>query len=306
MMNDRSRAQLTRWLNTTRLPLPYELRTLLLDVIVGAKLCRVKLPVDDLYLELDLADSMQANVYLDNAWEPVLSNWAAFFASRGAQVIADVGAQVGYFTLLMLHYAPDAVLHAFEPNPAAFKQLKRNADLNGLRATLNQAAIAEGDNSAEAFHRPHRFQLGVGRLGQLAHSRETIFVQTTSLDNYAARHGLPRIDLVKMDIEGSEAQALPGMTAGLKAGFYGALLIEFHQHILAPAESQAALDLLRDSGYHLYEIHLDRLVASRSIKTAHLCALSPQTHRDLGSPEVEYKLPPEFRPPYPLADISGK
>jgi FkbM family methyltransferase len=301
-MNDYRRARLTRWLCTTQLPIPYPVQTWVLDALVGSRLTRVHLPSAGIELELDLADILQANIYLDRVWDQKLSNWLAFFAPR-AQTMADVGAHIGYFTMLMSRYAPpNASIHAFEPTPRAFAQLKRNMELNGFAGTLNQVAVAAANGQHE-FSLPHRFQLAVARLGRLTHLASTITVETVSLDRYCERRGLAGLDLIKMDIEGGEAEALPGMTDGLKAGVYGAILMDLHATILSPAQVQVVYDQLSAVGYYLYEIRPDRLIPSRNIRTGvdyHFCALSPYVYAGLGTPPDEFPLPADARLPFPI------
>ncbi len=291
---------MTRWLNTTQIPLPYPLRTWLLDSFIGFKLARAKLESANVELDLDLADALQSNIYLNHYWEVDLSNWAAFFAAR-SRTIADIGAQIGYFTVLMSRYCqPDSIIYAFEPNPRSFEQLKRNIALNHMVVEILPIAITDTLGQAN-LNLPHRFQLGAARLSKLSHPASTITVETTNLDAYCASQGLDGLDLIKMDIEGGELQALQGMIDGLKTGVYGVLLVEFHQTILTSTEAQTVLDLLNSANYRVFEIHPARLVMSKSIGTSDFCAISPHAYRDLGSPNGDIRLPEIGWLPYPLA-----
>src|SRR6185436_3446744 len=116
-MNDLQCARLTRWLNSTSLPIPFLFRAIVLDLFVSKRKTCVKLTAMNIVMELDLADFLQAHMYLKAGWDRELSNWVAFFASQG-RVFMDVGAHVGYFSLIMGRYGqPGNVTHAFEPTP---------------------------------------------------------------------------------------------------------------------------------------------------------------------------------------------
>lgn len=298
MKNARLYARLNRWLNTTNIPVPASFRTWLIARLAGAQLVRYRLPEAGFLLDLNLVDSLQSNIYLDQAWERPLSNWLAFFAAKST-VIFDVGTHVGYFTLLMRRYAPpDAQVHAFDPDPRAFEQLEHNVALNNMVVQLNQIAIA-ADNSTLELHLPHIFRLGSARANQvLAHATDSITVKTVSLDYYCDTAGLTYVDLIKMDIEGGEVNALAGMIAGLHAGRYGALFIELHHSLLTAVQIQIALTHLRAAGYRLFELYPTRLVRADAITSSHLCALSPQAYQALGKPESEFLLPADANVPY--------
>lgn len=298
-MNNTQRARFACWLNTSSIPFPESMRMWLLDIVVGSDLTQTDMRALGTPMFFDLADSAQSHMFLDGKWETDLSNWAAFFASR-SQVIFDVGGHIGYFTLLMAKYAVNkATIHTFEPNPGVLAILKRNVEINRLPVTLNQLAIANSDGHA-TFSLPHRLRLGTGRMGNLLYSDKQITVETDSLDHYCEQHNIAHVDLIKMDIEGGEARALPGMRDGLRAERYGVLIAEFHQTILSPLEAKAVLNELESANYLIYEIHPDRLVRSTPITTSCLCAISPRVYREMGTPESEFLLPTHIKVPYPL------
>jgi len=253
-------------------------------------------------LDLDLADILQANIYLDHVWDQKQSNWLAYFASRSS-VIVDAGAHVGYFTLLMGHYGgPDAAVHAFEPNPMSFRGLTRNIALNNLNATANPLAVTQAKGELQ-MHLPHRFLSGATRVGAMAHAHQTVNVNAISLDEYCQQNGLPGFDLIKMDIEGAEVQAILGMASGLRRGDYGVLFIELHASIISLAEAQSIYDDLYQAGYRLFDVLPDRLcpnLVARPGMDYHCCALSPYFYAELGSPSGDFLLPPGARLPFPV------
>jgi FkbM family methyltransferase len=289
-MSNLQKAQLASWFNTTSLPIPFPIRIWLINSLVGSNLVVSQIRPSGLKILLNLSDFLQAHLFIKYQWEPVLSNWVAFFAKRG-QTFADVGSHIGYFSLLMSFYGKaNYAVHAFEPNPDNFSQLEQNARLNGLNIKANPLAVID-KKRAVVLHMPHKFHGGMGRIGFLAHTHHSIMVETTSLDLYCEEHGVAGFDLIKMDIEGSEAEAILGMEQGIKQGAYKVLLLETHPAIVS-AEKYAALQrCFENSGYRIYEIHLDYLKLSPSFSSGNYCVLSPQAFKDLGSPAGDFLLP---------------
>lgn len=166
-------------------------------------------------------------------------------------VAYDVGANIGYITLQLARLAGDGGrVHAFEALPANLERLRRNVALNRLDSVVEVVPAAVLDAV-----RPARFLIGPsddtgkaeGSAGRqdLAY-QETIEVPGVSLDAYVYADGHPAPDLVKMDIEGGEVLALPGMRR-LLADARPVLLLELH----GPESAHAAWDTLTAAGYRI-------------------------------------------------------
>ncbi len=115
---------------------------------------------------------------------------------RPGMVAFDVGANVGYYTLLLARgVGPKGRVIAFEPNPTNVAFLKEHLRLNKINnVEIVTAAVSDREGSA--------FFSGDGATGRLSQTGTRI--QTVQLDNF------PRPDFIKMDIEGGETAALRG------------------------------------------------------------------------------------------------
>jgi FkbM family methyltransferase len=159
---------------------------------------------------------------------------------RGA-VVYDIGANVGYYTLLasVLVRAEGRVL-AFEPLPRNLAYLRRHIEMNRL---LNVSVIpmALGDRPGVASFR----EASDPSMGSLAEDG-SLTVQVGSLDDLAGRALIPDPTIIKMDIEGGELAALKGAQALLTRCrprvFLATHGIEVHH---------ACCDLLSTLGYQL-------------------------------------------------------
>ncbi|MBA2244504.1 MAG: FkbM family methyltransferase [Gemmatimonadota bacterium] len=123
-------------------------------------------------------------------------------------VVIDVGAHIGCFTVMAARRG--ARVLSFEPVPTNFARLQRNVERNGIEgALLFPVALSERREEREIFlpdDRSHsgRFSLHLGRGG------ETLRISCLSLDEVVEEHAVERIDLLKLDCQGSEYEILYG------------------------------------------------------------------------------------------------
>jgi len=176
---------------------------------------------------------------------------------RPGFVFFDVGAHVGQYTLLGSSWVGDSgEVHSFEPDPETFALLETNVRLNRLRnVQLNKIALSDEVGSKPLF------QAGLNNPGanslvpQGKHEGEKhIQVSVSTLDDYVRLKGIPRIDFLKVDIEGEELRFLRGAT--ILAKWTPPLIIEFNQASLIAAGSSCRMlaGCLTQMGYVLYRI----------------------------------------------------
>ncbi len=124
----------------------------------------------------------------------------------------DVGANIGHHTLFMSSHA-DRVF-SFEPFFIVRNEMERKLTHAGIR-NVTIFPVALGDkNESGAFSPPTGANQGTGTLGKTLPdnaSAETISVQVVRGDDFFAANHLPPITLLKLDVEGYEAQALEGL-----------------------------------------------------------------------------------------------
>jgi FkbM family methyltransferase len=124
---------------------------------------------------------------------------------RPGSVVLDVGANVGFYTLLASKLVgPAGHVHAFEPLPRNLHFLEKHVELNGLsNVTVQPIAISALSGHAQFHTTTHA---SMGRLG----SAGDLDVVTASLDDLLASGRIPLPTFIKMDIEGAESGALRG------------------------------------------------------------------------------------------------
>jgi FkbM family methyltransferase len=160
--------------------------------------------------------------------------------------IYDVGANIGYVTLLLARAAGESgKVVAFEALPANVARLERNIDLNHLceRVTVVPAAVVDQAGPVRFLVHPSTSMgKAVGSAGRekMDDYLKEIEVPGLALDGYVFEHGLRpyppkrRPQAIKMDIEGGEVLAIKGMERILQE-VRPLLLVELHGHEAARA-----------------------------------------------------------------------
>ncbi len=124
---------------------------------------------------------------------------------REGQVIYDVGAHMGYYTIIgSLAVGPSGRVIAFEPLPFNLKQLRRHIHLNGCQnVTVVDKCVGERSGRA-------RFSPGTGTGTGCLAPDGTLEVDVISLDDAVSNGALPPPDVMKIDVEGAELSVLKG------------------------------------------------------------------------------------------------
>jgi FkbM family methyltransferase len=124
---------------------------------------------------------------------------------RAGDVVYDLGANVGFYSLLGARLAGDAgAVYSFEPLPRNLKFLRKHLAMNGLRnCSVIDAAVADFDGTMkfESSKAPTTAHLSEG--GDVA-------VRVMRLDSMVERGEIRAPDVMKIDVEGSEVKLLQG------------------------------------------------------------------------------------------------
>jgi FkbM family methyltransferase len=176
-----------------------------------------------------------------------------------ADVIFDVGANIGLYSLLASTTNPRASIHAFEPTPDLFNAFSGNVALNQL-SNIRANQLAVGNVSGEAYLNYCTSSDGRNEgmnfvsAARPADAGEVTVI--TTIDDYCRQYHIASIDLMKMDIEGGEYNALKGAQNLLKRKAIKCILIELLEWA-ANRSGYSTKDikaLLLDHGYQLYKV----------------------------------------------------
>jgi FkbM family methyltransferase len=194
-------------------------------------------------MKLDLVDAEQRKVYFFGHYH---ERYEAALVARllaPGEVFWDVGANVGYFSLVAAAALGDTgQVLAFEPGAAALERLTENVGLNpDKNIRIFNLAVADRDGEATLY-----------RADGIADSSASLFAAaaggafgetcvTVALDSFLKRENLRPPDFLKLDVEGAELAALEG-AAGILADSRPLLLVEMEEkNLMAAGASKGAI-----------------------------------------------------------------
>ncbi len=215
---------------------------------------------DGLKWDLDLREGIDFSIYLLRAFERSTRNTLRSRVQPGATVL-DIGANIGAHTLgLARSVGPSGSVHAFEPTDFAIAKLRRNLALNpelDRRVCVHQTMLAAYPSApiqkeiysswplsgGANVHPKHG-----GRLATTNHAR------TDTLDAFAEREGLSRVDLIKIDVDGHEYPVLLG-GSNLLYRWQPVIVMEVSPYVHEEEGNSFPhlIALLRDNGYSLVD-----------------------------------------------------
>ena len=175
-------------------------------------------------------DAFWSYVNIDQ-WEPTTFAILETFIQSDSVAI-DIGAWIGPTTLFAAQLG-ERIL-AVEPDPGAFAMLEANVAANpGLasRVTLSSACIAPADGPLRMGSRSS--QAGGDGASSLLYADSDVGwnVEGIHLDTACARHGVDRIDVLKIDVEGAESLLIPSIRDRLCADM-PTLILSMHPHFM--------------------------------------------------------------------------
>jgi len=148
-------------------------------------------------------------------------------------IFIDIGANLGYFSLLVAASSPTVKVISFEPVDEHFRKINANIAVNDIKnisvfhaavgdiAEEKEMFISGADNSGmSSFHEPENY------------SGKKEKVKVVTLDDWIKTSGLSKVDIIKLDIEGSEVAALRGMKEVLQ-NFKPVVIVEINPETLA-------------------------------------------------------------------------
>ena len=228
-----------------------------LDLPSGDSLA-IFLPDDYDFLASHVA---QAGSYFPPSFELALD-----LAPPGAMIL-DLGAHLGTFALAAAANGNRVI--AVEASPRNAELLEASARANGLDGAITVVPVAVSNKSGSV-----RFQQQ-GPWGQISSSRwadDVVDVSARTVTEILADLEVGRVDVVKMDVEGSEIAAIQGMHSLLSADDAPMIVYESNAHTLRmfDATPEQLVEVFAECGYDNYlvgdpELELTR-VASGSFQ----------------------------------------
>lgn len=181
---------------------------------------------------------IEGRILFFGVWEP---NVSAQFCSllKSGDIVVDVGANVGYYSLLSSRLVGSlGRVYAVEPSERTRARLLENLALNEAN-NVTVLPVAAWDADGETMLHYDMSDAGGSSLRALESPTRSERVSLRCLDDEIPAAEVPRIAVIKIDIEGAELHALRGLRKTLTANRRLAVIVEVNQQMLAGLGSSA-------------------------------------------------------------------
>jgi FkbM family methyltransferase len=180
-------------------------------------------------------------------------------ALRPGFTVVDAGANWGYYVLLASRrIGPTGKVYAFEPDPRNAAALRFNVSLHRENNIVVEEKAIAAQNGLIPFSAATDKPGDEIRASSVIASNagNVLQVPGVAIDDYCNRSGIATVDLLKMDIEGGEADAVDGMREGIRIGRYRHVLLELHPEPLRQTSKspEQILDAFLAHGYSCWRI----------------------------------------------------
>jgi FkbM family methyltransferase len=130
-------------------------------------------------------------------------------AKFSPEILFDVGANAGKWSITAKSYCPAAEIHAFEVAPPTFETLSANMQhLNGVHCV--KLGLSDVPGLVSIYFYAAKPSLTTCIVYPHPYTSTELTGELTTGDAYAAAHGIEQIDLLKIDVEGMEDRVLRG------------------------------------------------------------------------------------------------
>lgn len=168
------------------------------------------------------------------------------FIIHPGEVIIDIGAHIGTFSVWAAQKAVSGRVISFEPNPENYALLEENRDLNELtNLYIVNSAVSAGRGQAKLF---------TSNYHNMTHSffeegtRDHTLVDTLSLSDILQEFSLVKVHFLKIDAEGAEYQIILNTPAEVLLRI-DKIFIEYHDYLDHGYTYKDLIDYLAENGY---------------------------------------------------------
>jgi FkbM family methyltransferase len=188
-------------------------------------------------------------------------------------VLYDVGANIGLFSLYAAKTRNDLTIHAFEPDPEVYRCLELSIKSNNLdHIQLHAFGLGEQDNILPLYQ--HHTNDGGHTLvapaqDELMQSKSVVI---KSLDSCLELKLFAPPDVIKIDVEGFEADCLKGMSKTIFKHRPSLMVECLNTNLVNKSELQSLFKQYQDNGAHFYSsqtqkiMNLDELIELAAIR----------------------------------------
>jgi len=129
------------------------------------------------------------------------------FKIKEKDIVVDIGAHIGYFSIYSSINAKDGKVFAFEPYNKSFNMLIKNLKINQIKNVIPQNLGVTKKSGTDSLYLKKNLSIG-NSIYKNTNSDDRIHIETISLQDIIKNNDLQRINFLKLDCEGAEYQIL--------------------------------------------------------------------------------------------------
>ncbi len=235
--------------------------------VAGIKSDIVKVNRKGFNWQLDLKEGIDFAVFLGIYEYSTIQLYKTFV--KPGDTVLDIGANIGSHTLPLAKQVGDSgKVFAFEPTAFAFAKLSENIKLNPNLSTAimpEQMLLTDNDtNQAEAMiysSWPLEKTEGV-HAKHLGNPKSTEGCRVMTLDSYVKTKNIPKVNFIKLDVDGFECDVLKGGLNLLKT-HKPIIFMELAPYVLQDRGQslEKLLALIKQAGYRFYQLGTDKALS---------------------------------------------
>ena len=202
-----------------------------------------------------------------NNYEDSKASGEHFFVSQilrsiNPKICIDIGANTGDYSKMILSHTNSRVV-AFEPVSSTFTRLKESLAAFSERAHLVQSAVGDKNCKSSIYRNVknsgHSSLLKEAVRLDYIQQVEKEAIDVVTLDSFLEKSGISQVDLIKIDVEGFEAEVIKGAMSSIKKMRPKFIQIEFNAHQMLRGKSILYFsEILKD--YDVYQLLKDNWV----------------------------------------------
>lgn len=193
--------------------------------------------------------------------DPV-EDMVSLLCGRRVSVIVDGGAYEGSFSRQIAKAFPGAEIHAFEPTPASFALLEQKTRSMSA-VTRHRLALGSKSGAEALFTNASPLTNSLRRSSSSGHryfsalvaDREAVEVVVTTLADFARDHAIETIDILKLDLQGNELEAIIGLGQLVETVNLIYAEVQFVELYEGAALFSEIESYLRDKGLSFYQFY---------------------------------------------------
>jgi len=200
--------------------------------------------------KLDLCDTVDHYIFF-NYFDHSLEQF--FDDAKTANVILDIGANIGWTALRFASKNPNATIIAFEPHPITFQRAQENFGRNNFSGiTCLNIGLGESASTLKIYELMDN-NSGMNRIVLEELDRPFKEVKIERLDDVLNSRNINQVDMIKIDVEGFEGFVLMGASKILTAS-NAKILMETDDTFLKNngSSARALVDILKEYGYKTF------------------------------------------------------